>query len=190
MTPGWKQTPKKTIVSVLVKWRSQLEIKAYFPCDIPRNVKLNYSPAPGKPGLYRITIEQDDERPLIYIGESNFLPGRLKEYTNLLHEKKPDDTSAHLAAEIRAAACAERRITVDFATTGEIELRGEKTELKMAIEAHRLLAEAAAVVDEDWKHGSDAYLLNKALDDGYRWIAPAPPLDEPVPRRRGQQSAR
>ncbi|TDD32020.1 hypothetical protein E1287_24470 [Actinomadura sp. KC06] len=190
MIPGWKQTPSRTIVSVLVNWRSNGEIKAYFPCDIPRNAQLNHTVAPPRrPGLYRITIEQDDEGPLIYVGEAELLPSRLWAYTHLLHEDKPESTSARLAAEIRTAACAERRTTVDIATTGKMALRGEEIDLRMAIKAHRLLAEAAAVLDEEWKHGTDAYVLNKALDDGLRWIAPPPPLDEPVLRRRGPQSA-
>jgi hypothetical protein len=77
VTSRWKQIPSTTTVSVLVKWRTNGEIRAYFPCDIPRNVTLDYSPAPGKHGLYRITIEQDGRTPLIYIGESEFLPQRL-----------------------------------------------------------------------------------------------------------------
>jgi hypothetical protein len=185
VAPEWKQTPSRTIVSVLVKWRTNGEIRAYFPCDIPRNARLRYSLAPQKPGLYRITIEQDDDIPLIYIGESEYLPGRLHQYTGLLHEKRPQSTSARLAAEIRAAACAERRITIDVATTGRIALQGEEADLMMTIKAHRILAEAAAVLDEDWKHGTGAYLLNKALDDGFRWIGPAHLLDEPVVRRNG-----
>jgi hypothetical protein len=189
VTPGWKQTASATIVSVLVKWRTNGKIMAYFPCDIPRNVRLNYFLAPRKPGLYRITIEQDDGVPLIYIGESAFLPQRLREYTVLLHEKEPESTKARLAAEIRAAACAERRITVHVATTGKMVLQGEETDLRMAIKAHRILAEAAAVLDEQWKHDTSAYLLNKALDDGFRWIGPAHPLNEPVPRQNGSQSA-
>ena len=76
-------------MSVLVKWRTTGEIRTYFPCGIPRNVMLNYSPAPGKHGLYRIIIEQDDRTPLIYIGESEFLPQRLSGYIRFLHEKAP-----------------------------------------------------------------------------------------------------
>lgn len=170
------------MVSVLVKWRANGEIRAYSPCDIPRNVLLNYSPTPGKPGLYRITIEQDDGIPLIYIGESEFLPKRLGEYTRLLHENNPEGTSARLAAEIRAAACAERLVTVDVATTGKMMLQGEEAGLRMTVKAHRILAEAAAVLAEEWKHDTRAYILNKALDDGLRWIGPAHPLDEPVAR--------
>jgi hypothetical protein len=175
---GWKQTASTTVASVLVRWRTNGEIMAYFPCDIPRNVSLNYSPAPGKPGLYCITIEQDDGMPLIYIGESEYLPKRLGEYTRRLHEKKPEGTSARLASATRVAACGERRATVDVATTGKIILQSEDAGLRM-------LAEAAAVLDEERKHDPRAYVLNKALDDGHRWIGPAHPLDDPVARRPG-----
>jgi hypothetical protein len=61
-------------------------------------------------------------------------------------------------------------------------LRGEETDLRMAVKAQRILAEAAAVLDEQWKHDTRAWVLDKALADGRRWIGPACPLDEPVPR--------
>jgi hypothetical protein len=163
------------------QWRTNGDIRAYSRATFPATSQ-NYSPAPGKPGLYRITIEQDDGIPLIYIGESEFLPQRLSGYIRFLHEKNPEGTSARLAAEIRAAACAERQVSADVATTGKMMLRGEETDLRMAVKAQRILAEAAAVLDEQWKHDTRAYVLDKALDDGRRWIGPAHPLDEPVPR--------
>lgn len=58
----------------------------------------------------------------------------------------------------------------------------------MAVKAHRILAEAAAVLAEEWKHDASAYVLNKALDDGRRWIGPAHPLGEPAARQAGPRS--
>jgi len=68
-------------------------------------------------------------------------------------------------------------------------LRGEETDLRMAAKAHRILAEAAAVLDEQRKDDTRACVLSKALDDGRRWIGPARPPDEPVPRQARPKSA-
>jgi hypothetical protein len=86
------------------KMARQRRDQSLLPLRHPPERQPELLPSPGKPGLYRITIEQDDSIPLVYIGESEFLPKRLGEYARFLHEKKPEGTSARLAAGIRAAA--------------------------------------------------------------------------------------
>jgi hypothetical protein len=54
-------------------------------------------------------------------------------------------------------------------------LRGEETDLRMAVKAQRILAEAAAVLDEQPKHDTRAWVLDKALADGSQTDRPGLP---------------
>jgi hypothetical protein len=60
----------------------------------------------------------------------------------------------------------------------------------MAVKAQRILAEAAAVLDEQPKHDTRAWVLDKALADGRSWIGPACPLDVSVAMRKSPCVAR
>ena len=103
---------------------------------------------------------------LIYIGESVRLARRLGDYTRL-YRSRPDSTPSRLTFLIRKALMRGHRVYLDTASTGKIIIGGSERRLEMSQKAQRLLAEAAAVLQEEDLAGEDGniWVLNKHLDD-------------------------
>jgi hypothetical protein len=159
-------SPKSVSVSVSLNWQRRGEAVAYFPASwdqISFYWPTNF--ASTRPGLYRITVMDADSR-LIYIGESDRVARRLGNYTRL-YRSKPDSTPSRLTFLIRRALVHGHSVYLDTASTGKIIMRGSECRLNMSQKIQRLLAEAAAVLQEEDLAGEDdnTWVLNKHLDD-------------------------
>ena len=159
-------SPRSVSVSVSLNWQRRGEAVAYFPAnweEVPFFWPSNF--VSTRPGLYRITVMDADFRP-IYIGESDRLSRRLGDYTRI-YRLKPDSTPSRLTFLIRKALVRGHPVYLDTASTGKITIEGSERRLEMSEKAQRLLAEAAAVLQEEDLAGDDdnAWILNKHLDD-------------------------
>jgi hypothetical protein len=166
MPPVKASLPRTVSVSVSLNWQRRGEAKAYFPANWDQ-VQFFWPPnfADTRPGLYRITVMDADFR-LIYIGESDRICRRLGDYTRV-YRSKPDSTPSRLTFLIRKALVNVHPVYLDTASTGKLVVADRERRLNMRQKAQRLLAEAAAVLqEEDEAVGDDrTWVLNKHLDD-------------------------
>jgi hypothetical protein len=101
---------------------------------------------PGRPGVYRITIQLEAGR-LIYIGESARVFTRVKQHAQ---------GRTRLSIEIRKALKNGRQVSVDTVVAPRLQLRNEPTEIDMRDSLRRRLVESVAIAAED---DSDEQLL-------------------------------
>lgn len=111
----------------------------------------------------------DGEHRWIYIGESDFIARRLGKYQHL-HTSKPKSTSSRLTVLMRTALMNREPVYLDTATVGKITVGGDVTKLAMGQKTHRIIAEAAAVLQEELLAAENTWVMNKQLDDGDRYI--------------------
>jgi hypothetical protein len=71
---------------------------------------------------------------------------------------------------------------------GEDDAARRETDLRMPQRLTRSPRKPQPCWTEQRKHDTRACVLNKALDDGRRWIGPAHPLDEQAHRHAGPKS--
>lgn len=119
-------------------------------------------------GLYRITVRDGGHR-WIYIGEADFIARRLGDYQHL-HTSMPKSTSSRLTVLIRTALLNDEPVYLDTATVGKIAIGGLERRLAMKQKAHRIIAEAAAVLQEESLADENTWVMNKQLDDGHRYM--------------------
>lgn len=166
MTQVRASSPRSVSVSVSLNWQRRGNAVSYFPASwdqVSFYWPTNFFST--RPGLYRITVVDTDFR-LIYIGESDRITRRLGDYTRL-YRSKPDSTPSRLSFLIRRALVSGHPVYLDTASTGKMVIGGSERRLEMSQKAQRLLAEAAAVLQEEDLAGDDdsVWVLNKHLDD-------------------------
>ncbi|GII93485.1 hypothetical protein Ssi02_37160 [Sinosporangium siamense] len=102
---------------------------------------------------------------MVYIGEGACLAARVRYYTRR-HNTKRKTTQTLFSEEIRTALNEHRKVVVDVATTGTINITGFERRLIMEHVSDRRFAEAAAVMNE-WERDKDGLIeiWNRVLDD-------------------------
>ena len=165
--------PKSVGVSVSFNWKRRgAAVPLALPTHLNAAARLAKTEffwplhATSRAGLYRITITDVDHR-WIYIGESEHIQSRLRNYQRL-YPSKPDSTSLRLTVLIRKALIKEQSVYLDTTSTGKLIIGGSGRPLAMNQEAERRFAEAAAVLQEEELAGEDVWVLNKILDGSGR----------------------
>jgi hypothetical protein len=166
--PSVKVSPPRSVsMSVFLNWQRRGEAKAYFGVtweQVQFFWPTNF--ADTRPGLYRITVMDTDFRQ-IYIGESDRICRRLGDYTRVYRSKPRSTTPFQLTFLIRKALVNGHPVYLDTASTGKLVIGGSERRLNMQQKSQRLLAEAAAVLQEEDANINDntTWILNKHLDD-------------------------
>jgi len=122
----------------------------------------------ARAGLYRITVCDGNHR-WIYIGEADFIARRLSDYQHL-HTSESDGVPSRLTVLIRTALLNGEPVYLDTATVGKITIGGLEQRLAMRQKAHRIIAEAAAVLQEESLADENTWVMNKQLDDTGRYM--------------------
>jgi hypothetical protein len=118
---------------------------------------LSFPRVAAMPGLYRFARPGTvpNQRPSVYIGETNNLRRRMTGYR---HPGPTQDTNLRINALLRECLVGGGSIEVTTATAAIVYLSGEPTELDLNLKAGRLLAENAALLTALAKN--DAEVIN------------------------------
>lgn len=103
---------------------------------------LVFPALPKAAGIYRLTFSGLSDHPHIYIGESDDLRRRARNYRN---PGPTQQTSQRIHAELLAHLAAGGTVTMSVATSAEIETDGRSAALPLARKTARVLAEHAAL---------------------------------------------